>query len=165
MLVETYGFNTYQLGLMSMIMNLSWAATQIPIGKLADRYGRKLFLISSESVGIITLIGWLSSRSFEYFAILQIPYGIVISTWVPTIIALLADSAPEEIKGEAIGRLQVFTGILAFPAPYIEGLLYDTWGFNAPILLNLLGATLALILLLLLVHEKHGTTKLLKNIA
>jgi len=154
MLVKTYGFNTYQLGLMSTVLSLSWAITQIPIGKLADIYGRKIFLMASEVIGAGALIGWMISTDFTSFLILQILYGVVISTWVPTTIALLTDLAPEDIKGEAMGRLQIFRGILSFPAPFIGGILYDIWGFRAPLLLNLLGAISALFLINLLIHEE-----------
>lgn len=153
MLVKTYGFNTYQLGIMSTVLSLSWAGTQIPIGKLADKYGRKLFLMLSETVGIATILGWMVSKGFMEFVALQLLYGIVIAAWVPVIIALLTDIAPDEIKGEAMGRLQIFRGVLSFPAPFIGGLLYDRWGFNAPLTLNLIGVVTALALIHTLIHE------------
>jgi hypothetical protein len=38
-----------------------------------------------------------------------------------------------------MGRLAVFRGLIGFPAPYIGGLLYDHYGFQAPVLANLVG--------------------------
>jgi len=154
MLVKTYGFTKYQLGLLSTVLSLVWGISQVPIGKLIDKYGRKLFLLISELVGIISLVGWLFSRSFIPFAILQIPFALMIATWVPAIAALLADSVPMEKRGQAMGRLQAFRGIFAFPAPYIGGLLFDTYGFRAPIFTNLIGAIIAFILIYLLVREE-----------
>jgi MFS family permease len=153
MLVKTYGFNTYQLGIMSTVLSLSWAATQIPIGKLADKYGRKHFLMLSEIIGVAALLGWMASRDFISFVVLQVLYGVVIAAWVPTIIALLTDLAPGDIKGEALGRLQIFRGILSFPAPFIGGMLYDMWGFRAPLTLNLIGVIISFILIYVLIHE------------
>jgi hypothetical protein len=54
-----------------------------------------------------------------------------------------------------MGKLQAFRGVLSFPAPYIGGLLYDTWGFRAPLFLNLLGSFVAFVLLFVLVREKY----------
>jgi len=153
MLVKAYNFTKYQLGLLSTILSLGWGISQVPMGKLIDRYGRKLFLLISESTGMIALTGWLFSKSFMSFAILQIPYGLMISAWVPAIAALLADSVPMKKRGEAMGKLQAFRGIFAFPAPYIGGLLFDAFGFRAPILANLMGSAVAFTLICLLVKE------------
>lgn len=130
MLVETYGFAEYQLGLLSTISSLAWASSQIPIGKLIDKHGRKPFLLLSELMGIITLLGWLFSSNFFSFAIFQVSFGVMIAAWVPTTTAILANSVPKENRAEAIGRLQAFRGLLAFPAPYVGGLLYGAFGFH-----------------------------------
>lgn len=155
MLVRSFGFSTYELGLLTAAVSVAWGLTQIPFGKLMDRYGRKLFLLISEAFGIVSVFGWLLSSNFGHFVVLQIPFGISIASWAPTISAFLADNVSKERMGEAMGRLQAFRGVLAFPAPYIGGLLYDTWGFRAPLFLNLLGSFVALILLFVLVRERY----------
>ena len=40
----------------------------------------------------------------------------------------------------ALGRLPAFRGIAAFPAPFLGGLMYDHFGYEVPILANLVGA-------------------------
>ena len=154
MLVKVHGFSEYQLGLLSTIMLFSWSISQIPIGKLMDKYGRKPFLLASEVIGIITLIGWLFSDNFLYFAVLQFPYGLLISTWVPTVSAFLADNVPKESRAEAMGRLQALRGIISFPSPYIGGILFDLFGFSASIIANIVGASLTFLIILLFVKEE-----------
>lgn len=127
--------------------------SQIPIGKLMDRHGRKPFLLLSELMGITTLLGWLFSRDFVSFAIFQISFGVMIAAWVPTTTAILADSVSKEKRAEAMGRLQAFRGLLAFPAPYVGGLLYDALGFHPPVVANLIGSVTAFILIFKLVKE------------
>jgi len=155
MLVKSFGFRTYELGILSATVSVAWCVTQIPFGKLIDKYGRKLFLLVSEIFGIATVFGWLISSNFVHFIVFQIPFGVSIASWVPTIAAFLADKVPKERRAEALGRLQAFRGILAFPAPYIGGLLYDAWGFKAPLFLNLLGSIVAFVLLYVLVRERY----------
>jgi len=155
MLARSFGFNTYELGLLSAAVSVAWCVTQIPFGKLIDRYGQKLFLLVSEAFGIVSVLGWLLSNNFMHFVVLQIPFGISIASWVPTVTAFLADNVSKERRAEAMGKLQAFKGILAFPAPYIGGLLYDTWGFSAPLFLNLLGSFVAFGLLFALIQERH----------
>jgi MFS family permease len=153
MLSKTYGFTTFQLGVMSGLLSFVWALSQLPIGRLVDRYGCKPFLVLSEVMGVLVVGGWLFSTSFPAFAILHACFGLVGATWVPAQQALLANSVPTKRLGEAMGRLSAFRGLLGFPAPYIGGLLYDRFGFQAPILANLVGVVVALVMILFAVKE------------
>ena len=153
MLSETYGFTTFQLGVMSGLLSLAWALSQLPIGRLIDRYGCKPFLALSEALGIIVVSGWLFSTSFVAFAALHALFGLVAATWAPALRALLATSVPTKQLGEAMGRLSAFRGLIGFPAPYIGGLLYDRFGFQAPILANLVGVAIALVAVVVAVKE------------
>ena len=163
MLVRSFGFSTYELGLLSAIVSLAWGVAQIPFGKLMDKYGRKLFLLVSEAFGIVSVFGWLLSSSFAHFAVLQVTFGVSIASWVPTVTAFLADNVSKERRAEAMGKLQAFRGVLAFPAPYIGGLLYDVWGFRAPLFMNLLGSFVAFALLFVLVQERYSVKKRVKK--
>jgi MFS family permease len=153
MLSETYGFPTFQLGVMSGLLSLVWATSQLPIGRLVDRYGCKPFLVLSEALGLIVVGGWLFSTNFAAFAALEALFGLTAATWVPALRALLANSVPTKQLGEEMGRLSAFRGLLGFPAPYIGGLLYDHFGFQAPILANLVGVVIALVAILVAVKE------------
>ena len=153
MLSETYGFTTFQLGVMSGLLSLVWALSQLPIGRLIDRYGCKLFLALSEAIGILVVVGWLFSNSFVAFAALHALFGLVAATWAPALRALLANSVPTKQLGEEMGRLSAFRGLIGFPSPYIGGLLYDRFGFQAPILANLVGVVIALVAIVVAVKE------------
>jgi MFS family permease len=153
MLSETYRFSTFQLGLMSSLLSITWTLSQLPIGKLIDRYGCKPMLVFSEAMGIPIVAGWLFSTSFPAFAILHGFFGVMAATWVPAQRAIMANSVPARHRGEAMGRLAAFRGLLGFPAPYIGGLLYDNFGFHAPILANLVGVILTTVVLMIVVKE------------
>jgi MFS family permease len=153
MLSETYGFTTFQLGVMSGLLSLVWALSQLPIGRLIDHYGCKPFLALSEAIGIIVVVGWLFSTRFVAFATLHALFGLVAATWAPALRALLANSIPAEQLGEEMGRLSAFRGLIGFPAPYLGGLLYDRFGFQAPILANLVGVVIALVAIVVAVRE------------
>jgi MFS family permease len=161
MLTETYGFTTLQLGIMSSAQSIAWAFSQLPIGKLIDRHGCKPLIVLSESMGIPIVAGWLFSTSFPAFAVLHAFFGLMAATWIPAQTALLANSVPEHQRGEAMGRLAVFRGLLGFPAPFIGGMLYDHFGFRAPMLANLVGVFVCIALLILTVKEPpRGTDAL-----
>ncbi len=153
MLSETYGFTTFQLGVMSGLLSLVWATSQLPIGRLVDRYGCKPFLVLSEALGLIVVGGWLFSTNFVAFAALHGLFGLMAAAWVPALRTLLANSVPTKQLGEEMGRLAAFRGLIGFPAPYIGGLLYDRFGFQAPILANLVGVAIALMAIVVAVKE------------
>jgi MFS family permease len=153
MLSETYGFTTFQLGVMSGLLSLVWAISQLPIGRLIDRYGCKPFLALSEAIGIFVVVGWLFSTRFVAFAALHGLFGLVAATWAPALRALLANSVPAKQLGEEMGRLSAFRGLIGFPAPYLGGLLYDRFGFQVPILANLVGVAIALVAIIVAVKE------------
>jgi len=153
MLTETFGFTTFQIGLLSSMVSISWVLSQLPIGRLIDRYGSKPVMVFSEALGIPVVVGWLFSSSFAAFALLQLAFGITAATWVPAQRALVANSVSERERGEALGRLAAFQGLVGFPAPFIGGLLYDRFGFQAPILANLVFAAISTVVLALAIRE------------
>jgi len=155
MLVDSFEVSTYELGLLSATVSVSLVVAQIPFGKLMDRYGRRLFLLVSEALFAVTVFGWFISTNFVHFLVFQIPFGVSVAAWVPTVAAFLADNVSKERRAEAMGKLQAFRGILAFPAPYIGGLLYDAWGFQTPLFFNFLGACVALAIFFALVRERY----------
>jgi len=154
MLTKTFRFIPYQLGILSTASAVSMAASQIPMGKLVDKYGRKPCLIISGILIIFTVLGWLVSTSFEAFVILQILGGIAISAWHPASWALLADSVPEEGRAEAMGRFTCFKDLLSSLAPYVGGILYELSGFRGPIVASLILKVIVLMIILLFIREK-----------
>jgi MFS family permease len=153
LLSEVHHFTASQLGIMSCLSSVGWAVLQMPVGKLVERYGCVKSMILSEAAGVILLVGWLHATTFQTFALLQILFGFTIAAWLPATMTWIANSVPKEKMAEEIGRLNAFRGLVAFPAPYIGGLLYEAFGFRAPITANLIGALTALILMATLVRE------------
>ena len=77
MLVQTYGFTTFQLGIMSSLMALTWTLSQWPAGRLIDRFGGKPMMIVSLSCGIPIVLGLASASSFPAFAAIYACVGIM----------------------------------------------------------------------------------------
>jgi MFS family permease len=157
LLSKTFNFSTLQLGILSSIASLSAICFQLPIGTLIQRFGCKIFMFLSELVGAILMTGWLIVTTFESFAALHFLMGIVIATWAPVVRTLIATNFPEENRAEALGKLAFFGGLASFPAPYIGGFLYDTFGFKAPISVGLVGVMLAIILIIFWVPKQYFT--------
>ena len=147
MLTETYHFTLFQLGILEAVFCAVASLSQIPFGWLVDRYGRKTFLIISELARIGPLIGYIFSNTFFEFLIFHGMMGIAVSAWIPAFQAYISDAVPEKERARHIGDLNALGGLIAFPAPFIGGVLFDAWGFYAPILTSLIFVAITLLLL------------------
>ena len=153
LLVDSFGFNTVQLGLMSTLFGLSWGLSQMPVGWLMDRFGRKPFLLLSQIASMAVMAGYFLSRDFAVFLLLQAVSGLGHAMWIPAQIAMVTERVPAERRSSAIGKLSTFPMLFGIPAPYIGGLIYEAFGFGAPMLIRLLSLAVSFVIILVFVKE------------
>ncbi len=153
LLSKTYHVTLFQLGLMSSVGSATWAVSQLFFGRQVDKRGCVPFLILSELISVVILVGWLLARSYPAFLALHTLWGLAVATWMPAFLAWITNSVPEKQRAEEIGRLGAFRGLLSFPAPYVGGLLYEAFGFRGPMWANLIGAVIVVIIFWLFVRE------------
>ena len=153
MLVKTYGFTVEQLGIMASVMSLSWAVMQMPIGRYVDKHGLKWVMVFSESLGIPLMLIGITQRNFEFFIAAQVMFALTAATWVPVVNTYLTRAVPAATRSEAFGRLNMFRGLIAFPASWLGGLLFDWGGIRAPLTANLIGSCVVIAILILFVRE------------
>ena len=153
MLVKTYGFTVEQLGIMASVMSLSWAVMQMPIGRYVDKHGLKWIMVLSESFGIPLMLIGMTQHSFEIFVAAQMLFAFTAATWVPIVNTYLARAVPASARSEAFGRLNMFRGLIAFPASWLGGLLFDWGGIRAPLTGNLIGSCVVITILILFLRE------------
>jgi MFS family permease len=156
LLSKTYGFTPFQLGLIASVGSATWAISQLFIAHQVDKRGTVPFLITSEMISVVVIIGWLLAKSYTAFLAIQTLWGLAVSTWMPAFLAWLANSVPEKQRAEEMGRLGAFRGLLSFPAPFVGGLLYKAFGFKGPMLANLFGAVLVVVILRAFVREPQA---------
>ncbi len=153
MLTQALQFRVEQLGIMSSVMSLSWAVFQMPIGRYVDKHGTRGMLILSEAVGVPLMLIWLTQSRFELFAAGQILFGLTAATWGPVVSTYLTRVVSREERAEAFGRLNMFRGLVAFPAPAMGGLLFAWGGMALPVFANLVGIIIVMLILALFVPE------------
>jgi DHA1 family tetracycline resistance protein-like MFS transporter len=154
MLAEGYGYTPYMLGVIMTVLTAANALSQIPLGKLMDRYGYVRFLFISQIIacGVIGLM--LYSKSFIAVLAAQALMGVAASFWGPAEQAWIAINVDPDKRAQAIGSYSTFRGLASLPAPFIGGILFDAYGFDVPMLLNLILAFVDAILILVLVKDR-----------
>jgi MFS family permease len=136
-LVDNYGFTELQLGLLSTAFNLTWGLSSIPIGRMSDRFGRKPMLMASWAMAIISIVGFIFSRSFEMFLLFEVASGLDPSFWVPAWMSLISEKVPSERRSTVMGKIDATARVAGIPAPWLGGLLYSAYGFGAPLTVHL----------------------------
>jgi len=154
MLARGYGYTPAMLGLMSAASLGIMAVVQIPLGRLVDRVGYVKFLIISQLIACGALAAFVVSKSFLVVVAAQIALGVSSAFWDPAEQAWIAVNVDPERRGQAIGGFSTFRGLIAFPAPFIGGLLFDAYGFDVPMLINLGIALIDVVLIYVLVKER-----------
>jgi len=114
--------------LVMVAMNLIYAATAYPFGKLADRmsHGRLLML------GLLVLIAAdLVLAGSSHWAVVLAGvalWGIHMGMTQGLLATMVADTAPADLRGTAFGFFNLMSGIAMLIASVLAGLLWDGLG-------------------------------------
>jgi len=117
--------------------------------------GRRTVALS-EALGTVLMAGWAVAGSFSVFLLLSVVFGASVSTWVPAVQSLVMTNSPEHERGGIGGKVAAVRGLVAFPAPILGGLLYQSLGYEAPIVASAFGTAITVVLLLKFVPERPG---------
>jgi MFS family permease len=137
-------------GILAMLVmfNLIYALVSTPAGVLSDRIGRRRLIIGGWLVYALIYLGFAFARAAWQVWALYVAYGLYYGLAYGSANALVADLAPEHLRGTAYGTYNAVIGFLAFPASFIAGSLWQgagSWEGFGPSAPFLFGGTLALI--------------------
>ncbi len=152
-LKDAHRFSDGQLGWVNAFFSLSWALSQLPVGRLIDRHGCKRFLVAAE-VGLGGCLAiWLLWPTFPGVSIGYFLLGFTAALWVPALQKLIAGSVAEKERGEAMGLVFTLQSLSRFPGPYLASQLYTRWGYQAPLLTGLGGVILVVVSMVFLLQD------------
>lgn len=146
-------FTPQQLGWVNAFNSLAWALTQLPVGRLVERYGCKRFLVIAEALAACCIASWLLWPTFLGISLSYALLGSTAALWVPALMTLLAGTFGEKERGRAMGLVFTVQGLSRFPAPYLAGVLYQWKGYSAPLLAGLVGVSIVTVLLAVLLQD------------
>lgn len=73
---------------------------------------------------------------------------------LPAESAWIASNVKTEERARALGSYSTVRTLLSFPAPLIGGFLFDAYGFNVPVTLNIVLVLVDIVLILYLVKDR-----------
>lgn len=125
---EQAGIAVALVPLVMVAMNLVYAASAYPFGKLSDRVSHTGLLIA----GLLILIGAdallaMPPSYLTLFAGIAL-WGVHMGLTQGLLAAMVAATAPADLRGTAFGFFNLVTGIAMLVASVIAGLLWDSFG-------------------------------------
>lgn len=117
--------------LVMVVMNLVYATSAYPFGKLADRMSHAKLL----AFGLIVLIAAdLVLASDDHWSVVLAGvalWGIHMGATQGLLAAMVADTAPADLRGTAYGFFNLVSGLAMLLASVLAGLLWDRLGASS----------------------------------
>lgn len=142
--------------LMLIPLNLVYAATAYPLGRLSDRVGRRRLIIIGWSVYALTYLGFALAQDWWHPALVVLLfalYGVYYGAIEGVTRAFVADICPAERRGTAYGLFHGAVGVSLLPASVIAGVMWDTIGPQAPFFFGAAMAGAAMLAFWVLIRE------------
>jgi len=139
-----------------------FALSQVPlmpvVGRLSDRFGKKLFLWLGLLIYVIAAAGYVWSPTYRELVVFRVLSGVGTAMVIPTAYAYVGDLAPRGHEGRYMGLFNV--GIIAGfgLGPMIGGIVQERLGMDATFAsMGILGAAGFIMVLLLLPNRVPST--------
>ena len=133
--------------LVLVVMNLVYAASAYPLGKLADRMSHMSLLGAGLGTLITADLVLAGAQGLPAVALGIALWGLHLGMTQGLLATMVADAAPAHLRGTAFGVFNLASGIAMLVASVLAGLLWDQLGAEATFYA---GAMLALAALLML---------------
>lgn len=150
---ERGGIPVALVPLVMVAMNLVYAACAYPFGKLSDRLGRRNLLGWGLAVLIAADLVLASDYHWPTVVAGVALWGVHLAMTQGLLAALVADTAPADLRGTAYGFFNLVSGIAMLVASVLAGLLWDRLG---PAFTFHAGALFAAIALIGLIRVPRG---------
>jgi len=146
---QSFGYTAAQAVFLYVAFNFTYSIFSYPFGKLADRFGAKPILIAAFIIFGMIYSGFAFAPAAVYLWILFPLYGVYMAMSDGVSKAYIVENTPANLRGSLLGLFHTVTGIIAFLASFIAGLLWSYLGIPAPFYFGAALAWLAALLFIL----------------
>ena len=132
---KTLGLSQMEVGVLFGVYSGALLAGTYPIGRLADRVGRRRpFLWGLVGLGATTVLFAFSS-SYPLLLLARALQGLAAAATWTTGLALLAEGFPSERRGQAMATVFAAANVGVLAGPPVSGFLTESLGPRSPFLL------------------------------
>jgi len=136
-------------------MNVIYALGAYPFGKLADRmsHGKLLTWGLLALIAADALLAWSNQWTWVWAGISM--WGLHLAMTQGLLATMVADTAPEDLRGTAFGFFNLLSGVAMLVASVLAGVLWDWYGASLTFATGAMFSTAALLLLWLRHKATH----------
>ena len=111
-----------------VVMNVAYTLTAWPAGALSDRIGRYGVVTVGFALLVLADLALAIGGSVVVVMLGVMLWGLHMGLTQGLLAALVADTAPEELRGTAFGMFNLVSGVAMLAASVIAGALWDIVG-------------------------------------
>src|SRR5271166_5400639 len=150
---QSVGVSLALVPVVLVIMNVVYSLSAWPVGALSDRFGRYNLLAGGFALLLAADLVLAFANGIAVLGIGVALWGLHMGLTQGLLASLVADHAPEPLRGTAFGMFNLVTGIATLLASVIAGALWDAIG---PTGTFLAGAAFTAVALAVLPATKRG---------
>lgn len=133
-----------------IVMNIIYAFVSYPAGALSDRIGRNGILFVGIGMLVVADLILAFGTTVPVVLLGVVFWGLHMGLTQGLLATLVADTAPEDLRGTAFGMFNLASGVAMLAASVIAGGLWDAYGPRMTFLAGAAFTAIALIGLLTL---------------
>lgn len=146
---QQLGFSATWIPLVMVVMAFFYTLSAYPAGWLSDRISRTKLLVVGMGLLILADLVLAQSSSAITMMLGVALWGLHMGFSQGILASLVADKAPEKLKGTAFGIFNLVSGVCMLIASVLAGWLWQSIGSDSTFVVGALIASTALLLLLL----------------
>jgi len=100
------------------------------VGRSADRRGRRIFMFAGTAIYFTSFLAYIFASSVPLLLLVRLWQGAGMAAFSTAASALIADLAPAQRRGEAMGYFGMFNGVAMALAPALGMMLVAAYGFT-----------------------------------
>ncbi len=125
---EGMGLSLMFVPLVLVVLNVAYALSAYPVGALSDHAGRIAMLIAGLVLLVSADLGLAFAQGLWGILAGVVLWGLHMGFTQGILAAIVAESAPDELRGTAFGMFNLVTGVALLAASVVAGVLWDTFG-------------------------------------
>ena len=141
------GVSARYIPLVLVVMSVVYSLTSYPVGVLSDRVGRRGLLFAGlVALLVADIVLGFSTSVTALFAGIAL-WGLHMGLTQGLLSAMVADTAPADLRGTAFGVFSLVSGVVTLIASVVAGLLWDAQGSWATFMAGAVFTGLAIVVL------------------
>lgn len=139
-----------------VVMNIAYALSAYPSGALSDRFGRGGVLLGGVALLVLADLVLAYAGTLPWVVIGTVVWGLHMGLTQGLLAALVADTAPADLRGAAFGLFNLAAGVALLAASVIAGALWDVYGPRTTFLVGAVVTSGALVWLMAIERRRQG---------